>query len=125
MLIDYCTLEPLYSGHCTYKAASLSSQPLSLGSGIKTLYIMHPFKSRHPSITPNNCWSSGDHYIYILIRASPSPFLTFSHMRGLYAKNQRRGRAWDGTPPTRGHLAMSSGKRSIVHCYRSHLPCES
>ena len=33
---------------------------------------------------------------------SPSPFLTFSRARILYAKNRRRGRAWYGTLPIYG-----------------------
>ena len=47
-----------------------------------------------------------------LPRASlvPRLSLSFSHFfsraRILYAKNRRRGRAWYGTAPTRGHLAM-------------------
>ena len=38
---------------------------------------------------------------------SPSPFLTFSRARILYAKNRRRGRAWYGTSPTRSRARTS------------------
>ena len=42
-------------------------------------------------------------YVYTVASSpgSPSPFLTFSRARILYAKNRRRGRAWYGTSPTR------------------------
>ena len=54
---------------------------------------------------------------------SPSPFLTFSRARILYAKNRRRGRAWYGTPPIRGHLAkVLVATRSFVHSTALALP---
>ena len=37
---------------------------------------------------------------------SPSPFLTPWHAREYYYVKNWRGRAWDGTPPTLGHLGQ-------------------
>ena len=41
-------------------------------------------------------------------------FFSLFRARILYAKNRRRGRAWYGTPPTRGHLGQA-GHGGHVH----------
>ena len=92
------------------------------------LVVSHPLLIFRPHVIP----SVPAQYKISLVPTPPppppppgslSPFLTFSHVRILYVKNRRRGRAWYETPPTRGHLAkVLVATRSFVHCTALVLP---